>query len=87
MRLTHSTYKTIMEVTAGETISGQTASRDLRALVDARLLKPLGQTRGRHYVAEPVLLEARRHIQAARAPKERSDPFQLATGQLTLPVD
>jgi Fic family protein len=84
LRLTHSTYKMIMEVTAGETISGQTASRDLRALVDARLLKPIGQTRGRHYVAEPILLAERKRIQADRAPRETSDPFELATGQLTL---
>jgi|HubBroStandDraft_2_1064218.scaffolds.fasta_scaffold00643_17 Fic family protein len=84
LRLTHSTYKKIMEMTAGETISGQTASRDLRALVDAKLLKPIGQTRGRHYVAEPVLLAERQRIQADRAPRERSDPFELATGQLSL---
>jgi Fic family protein len=83
LRLTHSTYKMIMEIKAGETISGQTASRDLRALVEAKLLKPVGQTRGRHYLAEPVLLAERQRIQANRAPKETSDPFHLATGRLT----
>jgi Fic family protein len=83
LRLTHSTYKTIMEITAGETISGQTASRDLRALVDAKLLRPVGQTRGRHYLAEPVLLAERKRIQSARAPREMSDPFAIATGKLS----
>jgi Fic family protein len=87
LRLTHSTYKTIMEVTAGETISGQTASRDLRALVDVKLLKPVGQTRGRHYLAEPSLLAERKRIQSTRAPKETSDPFELAKGRLGLAVD
>jgi Fic family protein len=87
LRLTHSTYKTIMEVTAGETISGQTASRDLRALVDVKLLKPVGQTRGRHYLAEPILLAERKRIQSTRAPKETSDPFELAKGRLSLAVD
>jgi len=82
MRLTHSTYKMIMEITAGETISGQSASRDLRALVDSKLLSPIGQTRGRHYVAEPVLLDERRRIQRNRAPKETSEPFELATDSL-----
>ncbi len=82
LRLTHGTYKTIMEITAGETISGQTASRDLRALVDAKLLRPIGQTRARHYVAEPVLLAERKRIQADRAPRETSDPFELAAGRL-----
>jgi Fic family protein len=82
LRLTHSTYKMIMEITAGETISGLTASRDLKALVDAKLVQPIGRTRGRYYVAEPVLLAERKRIQAGRAPRERSDPFEMATGQL-----
>jgi len=86
LRLTHSTYKTIMEITAGEEISGLTASRDLKALVDAKLLQPVGRTRGRYYVAEPILLGERRRIQAARAPKDRSDPFELASGQLSLEI-
>jgi Fic family protein len=84
LRLTHSTYKTIMEMTAGETISDITASRDLKSLVDADLVQPIGRTRGRYYVAESVLLAERRRIQASRAPRETSDPFELATGQLTL---
>jgi Fic family protein len=87
LRLTHGTYKMIMEITAGETISGQTASRDLRALVEAKLVKPVGQTRGRYYVAEPILLTERKRIQSNRAPKETSNPFELATGQLSLVVD
>lgn len=84
LRLTHSTYKMIMEITAGETISGLTASRDLKSLVDAKLVQPVGRTRGRYYIAEPVLLAERERIQASRAPQEKSDPFELATGQLSL---
>lgn len=86
LRLTHSTYKMIMEITAGEEVSGLTASRDLKALVDAGLVQPVGRTRGRYYVAEPILLAERRRIQAGRAPRERSDPFELATGQLRLEI-
>jgi Fic family protein len=67
-RLTHSTYKMLVELTAGETVSTLTTSRDLRALVDARLLQPIGQTRGRYYVGEPNLLAQRRRIHAGRAP-------------------
>jgi hypothetical protein len=74
----------IVETTAGETISSLTASRDLRALVDAKLVRPVGQTRGRYYVGEPILLAERRRIQVTRAPKETSDPFELASGQLRL---
>jgi Fic family protein len=83
-RLTNSTYKTLVELTAGETVSTLTTSRDLRALVNARLLQPIGQTRGRYYVGEPSLLAERERIQAGRAPKETNDPFELASGQLTL---
>jgi Fic family protein len=78
LRLTHGTYRTVVELTAGETVTAQTASRDLRALVDAKLLRPIGQTRGRHYVAEPVLLAEHRRIRADRAPRESSDPFEPA---------
>jgi Fic family protein len=83
-RLTHSTYKMLVELTAGETVSTLTTSRDLRALVDAKLLQPIGQTRGRYYVGEPNLRAERKRIQAGRAAKETSDPFELATGQLSL---
>ncbi len=86
-RLTHSTYKRLVDLTAGEKVSTLTTSRDLRALVDARLLQPIGQTRGRYYVGEPNLLAERKRIQAERAPRETSDPFELASGQLSLAVD
>ncbi len=86
-RLTHSTYKMLVELTAGETVSTLTTSRDLRAMVDAKLLQPIGETRGRYYLGEPNLLAERKRIQAERAPRETSDPFELATGQLSLVLD
>ena len=48
------------------------ASRDLRALVDAGLLVPHGERRGRHYVAGEWLVQARN---ATRAKKVTTDPF------------
>ena len=83
-RLTASSYRTLVDVTAGQEISKLTVSRDLKAMVEAGLLKPIGQTRGRYYIAEPILREQRIRIQADRAPKETSDPFELAHGQLQL---
>lgn len=83
-RLTHASYKLILHMTAGEEVSSQTASRDLRAMVDADLLIPVGQTRGRHYVADPKIIDERRAILATRAPRETNDPFDLASGQLKL---
>jgi Fic family protein len=85
-RLTHSTYKMLVDLTAGETVSTLTTSRDLRALVDAKLLQPIGQTRGRYYIGEPNLIAERRRIQAGRTPKDTNDPFHLASGQLSLPL-
>lgn len=87
LRLTHSTYKSIVEVTAGEEISSLTASRDLRAMVDAHLLQPVGQTRGRHYVSEEILKAERAKVQSTRAPKETSDPFQIALSRRQLTLD
>jgi Fic family protein len=87
LRLTHATYKMIVGVTAGEDISSLTVSRDLRAMVDAKLLKPIGRTRGRYYVGEPAVLEERQRIIATRAPRETGDPFELASGQLSLTLN
>ncbi len=81
-RLTHASYKKIVELTAGETVASLTASRDLRALVDAKLLQPIGQTRGRYYVGEPALHAQQGRIRSTREPKEMSDPFELASRQL-----
>jgi Fic family protein len=81
-RLTHASYKKIVELTAGETIASLTASRDLRALVDAKLLQAKGKTRGRYYVGEPVVLAQHGRIRSTREPKEMSDPFELASRQL-----
>ncbi|MBI4897834.1 MAG: Fic family protein [Actinobacteria bacterium] len=86
LRLTHAAYKRIVGFTAGEEISGLTASRDLRAMVDAKLLKPIGQTRGRYYLGADSVIAERRRIQVTRKPKETSNPFEIATAQLRRPV-
>ena len=83
-RVTHAAYKHIVDYTAGEEISSLTASRDLRAMVDAKLLKPVGQTRGRYYLGADSVIAERRSIHATRKPRETSNPFDIATGQLRL---
>jgi Fic family protein len=85
-RLTQSAYRHIVELTAGESISSLTASRDLRAMVDAELLHAVGQTRGRYYLGGEAVAAARKQVRATRAPRESIDPFARA-GQLTLGVD
>jgi hypothetical protein len=53
-------------------------------MVDAGLLRPVGQTRGRYYLAEPKVTAEREALQETRALKETSDPFELASGQPAL---
>lgn len=78
-RLRNRTYRAAVEATAGESISDLTASRDLKAMVDAELLAPVGERRGRHYVAREPLLELRREIRARRPPRDEDDPLKVAS--------
>jgi len=84
LRLRNASYRSVVDVTHGEELSDLTASRDLRAIVDAGLFEPIGQNRGRHYVARPTLRGEYERIRADRAPRETDDPFQIALGQLQL---
>jgi Fic family protein len=59
----------------GDEVSEQTATRDLKVLVDAGLLQAQGDKRGRVYTAGPPLLEIRDMARAERQPKDLSDPF------------
>ncbi|MCC7274472.1 MAG: Fic family protein [Alphaproteobacteria bacterium] len=71
-------------------VSDVVASRDLRRLCDAGLLKPVGEKRGRYYVAAEPLLDAYRR---ARVNDVRAgDPYDIvheraAAGQRVLPKD
>jgi Fic family protein len=88
LRLRNATYRAAVRAADGADISELTATRDLKALVDAGLLEPVGQTRGRHYVATPTLSERRRAIRARRHHQTADDPFADRTlpGQLELPL-
>ncbi|MGI8946058.1 MAG: Fic family protein [Thermoleophilaceae bacterium] len=86
-RLRNASYREIIHMSEGEEVSNLTASRDLRAMVDAKLLRPQGEKRGRYYLGERVLRARHEAIRADREPKETADPFDLASGQLELGVD
>ena len=59
-------------------ISNNLASRDLKALTDAGLLRPAGEKRGRHYVASDAVMAIRdKH----RLPRGIPDPFDEADGK------
>ncbi len=70
LRVRNSTYRAI-----SEELSDEAASRDLRRLVDVKLLAPHGEKRGRVYLAAPRLSAVRDRIIAARDPSEIADPF------------
>ena len=55
------------------------AGRDLRLLVDARLLEARGKRRGRFYVRAPRLVELDDRLRQRRPVKGEDDPFVLAT--------
>ncbi|HMN86366.1 MAG TPA: Fic family protein [Bauldia sp.] len=55
-------------------ISDVVASRDLKKLCDIDLLVPVGEKRGRHYVATKALLEIR---ERSRDTRRAGDPYEL----------
>jgi len=78
-RLRNATYRAIAAAESdGEGLTEATATRDLRLMVDAALLEPKGEKRGRFYVATPRLQAMRRAIIDSRDPRDDSDPFASA---------
>jgi Fic family protein len=76
-RVRNATYRAIFEEIE-EPISEAVAGRDLRQLVEAELLIPKGERRGRYYLASPRLRKFREDIIQSRDPRDDSDPFALA---------
>ncbi len=74
-RVRNATYRAIFEESAEELISEAVASRDLRQLVEADLLVPKGEKRGRFYLPSESLWTLRQEIIRARDPRDDSDPF------------
>ena len=67
LRVQRSTYLKRVE------LEQRTATRDLSSLVDAGLLRAVGQTRGRYYLAGEPLAAMYRRVRSARPPLE--DPY------------
>ena len=74
-RIRRKVYRSSVEAAMGEEISDLTASRDLKAMVDATLLEAVGERRGRFYLANEVLAQLREEIRSERPPKSLEDPF------------
>jgi Fic family protein len=74
LRVRNSTYRAALGDT-DEEISEQTASRDLREMLDAGLLRARGQARGRFYVAATELAAIQQRIVDSRDRRDDSEPF------------
>jgi Fic family protein len=59
----------------------RTASRDLLRMTELELLRAVGQTRARHYVAGPALIALRRDVVGRRVPV--TDPYPWLRGRLS----
>lgn len=75
-RIRNATYRTL-----ADDVSELVASRDLRALVEAGLLTPEGERRGRTYTASPTLRAIERSVRSPRT-RDDTDPFAVARDAL-----
>jgi|SRR6187549_165443 len=77
LRLRRGSYRSVAEDAVGEEVSNQSASRDLKAMVDAGLLEAVGERRRRYYLADDEVRSLWHAIRAKRPPKEIDDPFNV----------
>jgi Fic family protein len=75
LRVRNATYRAGLEESGEEPITEQTASRDLQRLVEAGLLVPSGERRGRFYVAGAGATQIWQQIRSDRDPRNDTDPF------------
>ena len=83
-RLRRSIYMHLVELTDGDPISDLSASRDLKAMVDAGILEPTGAGRGRIYHGSEELRGLWLNIRADRPPRADDDPY-VTLSQRQLP--
>jgi Fic family protein len=76
LRVRNAMYRAVV-AQSDEEITEQTASRDLRQLVDAGMLVTHGDKRGRHYSASKKLADLRQSVVRVRDPFDDADPFAV----------
>jgi len=74
-RIRNSTYRAVVKASEGEEITEQTASRDLKALVDSGLLLAVGEKRARIYRSGEQLRQVWTDMRRQRPHREADDPF------------
>jgi Fic family protein len=75
LRIRNATYRATVDEFLGAEISEQTASRDLKLLIDAQLIRAHGERRGRYYVGTDPLRKVVLDARSGRPPRDDSDPF------------
>jgi hypothetical protein len=79
LRVRNASYRSVLKRFGAEEISHQVATSDLRALVEAGLLKQHGKKRGTYYVAAERLEEIRDRARERRQPLDASSLFTAET--------
>ncbi|HEX6688773.1 MAG TPA: Fic family protein [Solirubrobacterales bacterium] len=77
LRIRRGSYQAAGKDMSGDEISNQTASRDLKAMVDLGLLEAVGERRARYYLAGDDARGLREAIRSKRPPREADDPFRI----------
>ncbi len=86
-RMRRATYIANVKTTEGEEIADLTASRDLKALVNAGLFDPVGDTKGRYYVPNETLATARIRVRARHPRQREDDPYEIVASRSQLTLD
>jgi Fic family protein len=84
IRLRNAMYRKLVDKTVGEEISDLTASRDLKAMVDAGFLVSVGQGRGRYYLPGQSVTDLLVAVRSKRPARTTVDPFEAAAQGLQL---
>lgn len=78
LRVRRSVYRAILEGQSDDSVSDQTATRDLQGLTHAGLLVAHGEKRGRFYTAGDEIQAIRQRVIGRRDPRDSTDPFSIA---------
>jgi Fic family protein len=85
-RVRRASYIANVAVTYGETVPNLTASRDLKSLVTAGFFHPVGDKRGRYYLATETLTKEWEKITSSQPSRAEEDPFSLIQLRLDIPA-
>jgi Fic family protein len=77
LRIRRGSYLSSAQDVVGEEVSEQSASRDLRTMVELGLLEAVGERRARYYLAGDEPRRVRDQIRSQRQPKAADDPFHI----------